>query len=50
MIIDTAEAYMRKGNKYQYDLYRENRFLAPESINDFNYSYTVCSTFVYQVY
>ena len=50
MLIDTAEAYLRKGNKYQYDQYRENRYLAPESINEYNYSYAVCSTFVFQVY
>ena len=50
MLLDTAESYMRKGSKYQFDLYRENKFLAPESINSYNNAYTVGSSFVYQVY
>lgn len=50
MIIDTADAYYRKRKYYQYDLYRENRYMSPESINSYNNSYAVCSTFVFQIY
>ena len=50
MLIDTADAYYRKKKYYQYDLYRENKYLAPESINQYNYSYSVCSTFAFQIY
>jgi len=50
MLVDTALAYKRKNENYQYDLYRENKFTSPEEINSYNKSYAVCSTFVYQVY
>ena len=50
MLINTANAYERKKENYQYDLYRENKFIAPEEINSYNKAYAVCSTFVFQVY
>lgn len=49
-VVETAEAYFKKGNSYQYDNYRENKFSSPEEANNNNNVYAVCSSFINQIY
>lgn len=49
-VVETAEAYFKKGSYYQYDNYRENKYSSPEEANSNNNVYAVCSSFINQIY
>ena len=49
-VVETAEAYLKKGRYYQYDNYRENKYSSPEEANSNNNVYAVCSSFINQIY
>ena len=49
-VVETAEAYFKKGSYYQYDNYRENKYSSPEEANNNNNIYAVCSSFINQIY
>ena len=49
-VVETAEAYFKKGSYYQYDMYRENKFSSPEEATNNNNVYAVCSSFIDQIY
>lgn len=49
-VIETAEAYYRKGVNVQYDTYRRNMTFSPEDATDQSTVYTVCSGFTQMVY
>ncbi len=49
-VIETADAYYRKGINIQYDDYRRQNYMTPEEATEQNTLYMVCNNFVYNVY
>jgi len=49
-LVKTAYAFYERGEFYQYDQFRENRYASPEDATSQNTISSVCSTFINQIY
>lgn len=49
-VVETAEAYYRKGTYVQYDSFRKSGVFTPEDATSQNTIYSVCSDFTYMIF
>ena len=49
-LIETANAFLSHSKNIQYDQFRENRYATPEDATEQHKIYSVCSSFVWEIY
>ena len=49
-LVETANAFLSHSKSIQYDQFRENRYATPEDATEQHKIYSVCSSFVWEIY